>query len=37
MDKKDSFNVGDLVFAKMKGYQTWPAKVNMLITLDVFV
>lgn len=28
MGKKDSFNVGDFVFAKVKGYPTWPAKVS---------
>lgn len=27
--KVDVFNVGDLVFAKVKGYPAWPAKVNI--------
>lgn len=28
MGKKDSFSVGDFVFAKVKGYPAWPAKVS---------
>lgn len=28
-DKSDAFNVGDLVFAKVKGYPAWPAKVRI--------
>lgn len=31
MGKKDSFNVGDLVFAKVKGYPAWPAKVHFCV------
>jgi len=31
MGKKEKlFNVGDLVFAKVKGYPPWPAKVFFL-------
>lgn len=30
MGKKDSFNVGNLVFAKVKGYPAWPAKVSIV-------
>lgn len=30
--KVDAFNVGDLVFAKVKGYPAWPAKVNLTKT-----
>lgn len=30
MKKVKSFNVGDKVFAKVKGYPAWPAKVSTL-------
>ena len=30
--KKKGFNVGDLVFAKVKGYPAWPAKVTAVIS-----
>lgn len=29
MKKTKAFNVGDKVFAKVKGYPAWPAKVNL--------
>lgn len=34
MGKKDSFSVGDLVFAKVKGYPAWPAKVSNIFSFD---
>lgn len=30
MGKKDSFKVGEFVFAKVKGYPAWPAKVSWI-------
>lgn len=34
MGKKDSFTVGDLVFAKVKGYPAWPAKVSNIFSFE---
>lgn len=31
MGKKDSFAVSDYVFAKVKGYPAWPAKVRIYV------
>lgn len=32
MGKKDKvFNIGDLVFAKVRGYPPWPAKVSICL------